>query len=168
MAPVRLKLPLIEDAILAWAKEYHSRTGKWPRATSGLVDGAGCHETWRAVDQALRNSGRGLPRGGSSMRLLLLRRLGIRTVHGEDRLTEEKILAWADAHHAATGRWPRCYSSEVIPVAGIMWVSVHLALKIGHRSLPGGDTLTALLVRHGRHVKVEWRNQRAPASATEP
>jgi hypothetical protein len=165
MARVRLKPPLTEDMILVWAKEYHARTGKWPRATSGLVDGAGRRETWRAVDQALLNGGRGLPRGGGSFRLFLFRRLGVRTVHGDDRLTEEKILAWADAHHATTGRWQRCYCREVIPATGTMWVSIHLALNLGHRGLPGGDTLTALLVRHGRPVKVQWRNQRAPASS---
>jgi hypothetical protein len=74
------------------------------------------------------------------------------------------ILAWADAYHTATGRWPRCYSREVIPAAGIMWVSIHLALKIGHRGLPGGDTLTALLVRHGRPVEIEWRHQQVMPS----
>jgi hypothetical protein len=159
MARDRLKPPLTEDVILTWAKEYHNRMGKWPQATSGLVDGAGSRETWRAVDQALHNGGRGLPRGGGSLRLLLQRRLGVRIVHGDDRLTEEMILAWADAHFAATGRWPRCYSREVIPATGTMWVSVHLALKIGHRGLPGGDTLTALLVRRGRPVKVQWRHR---------
>jgi hypothetical protein len=162
MARVLLKPPLTEDAILVWAKEYHSRTGKWPRATSGLVDGAGSRETWRAVDQALRNGGRGLPRGGGSLRLFLFRRLGVRTVHGEDRLAEEMILAWADAHHAATDRWPRCYSREVIPAAGIMWVSILHALQQGQRGLPGGNSLRALLARHGRPMKVQKRHQRAP------
>jgi hypothetical protein len=123
----------------------------------------GLDEYWQRIDIALRAGTRGRP-GGSSLRLLLQRRLGVRTVHGDDRLTEEMILAWADAHHAATGNWPRCYSREVIPAAGIMWVSVHLALKIGHCGLPGGDTLTALLVRHGRPVKVQWRHQRAMPS----
>jgi hypothetical protein len=86
-------------------------------------------ESWQKIDAALRVGTRGLP-GRSSLRLLLIRRVDVRTVHGDDRLTEEMILAWADAYHAATGRWPRCYSREVIPAAGIMWVSVHLALKL--------------------------------------
>jgi hypothetical protein len=152
---------LTEDTILDWEKAHHQRTGKWPRTTSGAIEGE--DEYWPRIDIALRAGTRGLP-GGSSLRLLLQRRLGVRTVHGEDRLTEEMILAWADAYHAATGRWPRCYSREVIPVAGIMWVSVHLALKLGHRGLPGGDTLTGLLVRHGRPVKVQNRYQRAMPS----
>jgi hypothetical protein len=108
MARVRLKPLLTEDAILTWAKEYHNRTGKWPRASSGLVDGAGSRETWRAVDQALHNGGRGLPRGGSSLRLLLqhdrgdgvrslvaeLRRSGFRASGRRNKKAATGVGAW--------------------------------------------------------------------------
>jgi hypothetical protein len=90
--------------------------------------------------------------------LLLIRRLGVRTVHGDDRLTEEMILAWADAHHAATGKWPKWGSPEPIEETGRKWSSIDDALRRGHRGLPGGDSLTELLARNGRPVKVQKRH----------
>jgi hypothetical protein len=50
--------------ILAWADLHHSRTGDWPRQTSGpIADAPG--ETWMAVAMALHQGNRGLP-GGST------------------------------------------------------------------------------------------------------
>jgi hypothetical protein len=69
-------------------------------------------------------------------------------------LTEEIILALADAHHAATGRWPNTHTREPIAATGRHWASVDQALRQGRRGLPGGDTLAELLARHGRPVKV--------------
>jgi hypothetical protein len=69
---------LTEDTILDWVKAYHQRTGNWPRTTSGAIKGV--DEYWQRIDIALRAGTRGLP-GGSSLRLLLQRRLGVRTVH---------------------------------------------------------------------------------------
>jgi hypothetical protein len=63
-------------------------------------------------------------------------------------LTPALILAWADAHHAATGRWPTC---DLTPVAGgpagLRWQWVNQALGVGARGLPGGDSLARLLAR---------------------
>jgi hypothetical protein len=54
--------------ILAWADAHFRRTGRWPTALSGPIDGVP-HETWSAVDCALRNGARGLPAGMSICRL---------------------------------------------------------------------------------------------------
>ena len=32
--------PLAEQQIIAWAKAHHRRTGKWPKTTGGLIEGA--------------------------------------------------------------------------------------------------------------------------------
>jgi hypothetical protein len=61
--------PLTEAQIRRWAETHRRRTGKWPVQKTGPVDGA-AGETWKNLDQALRNGHRGLP-GGSSLAKLL-------------------------------------------------------------------------------------------------
>src|SRR5262249_36434052 len=54
-------------------------------------------------------------------------------------LTVAQVLAWADEHHARTGRWPR--TTEVVFPSlppGETWPRIDLALRQGHRGLPGG------------------------------
>jgi hypothetical protein len=63
-------------------------------------------------------------------------------------LTVEQILAWADAHHERTGRWPISRSGPVEGVPGQTWGDVDKALRAGRRGLPGGDSLARLLDRH--------------------
>jgi hypothetical protein len=65
-------------------------------------------------------------------------------------LTVEQILAWADAHHARTGRWPSAEAGPVPGAPGETWHAVHAALYVGRRGLPGGDSLARLLARHQR------------------
>jgi hypothetical protein len=66
----RAALPHLSAAqIIAWAKEYLARTGKWPKHSSGPVaDSQG--ETWCGINNALRRGDRGLPGGSSVARLL--------------------------------------------------------------------------------------------------
>jgi hypothetical protein len=66
------------------------------------------------------------------------------------RLTVEQILAWADAHRAQTGNWPRANSGPVIEAPGEKWRAIENALYDGYRGLPGGDSLARLLDRHRR------------------
>jgi hypothetical protein len=65
-------------------------------------------------------------------------------------LTEEQILAWADARHARTGHWPRAESGAILDAPGDNWYAVNHALAYGYRGLPGGDSLAKLLDRHRR------------------
>jgi hypothetical protein len=61
--------PLKVKHIIAWAKVYRRRTGKWPSAESGSIpESPG--ETWKSVEMALRGGYRGLP-GGSSLHQVL-------------------------------------------------------------------------------------------------
>jgi hypothetical protein len=67
-------------------------------------------------------------------------------------LSEAQILAWADAHHARTGRWPGAHSGPVREAPSLTWLAVNGALYKGLRGLRRGDSLARLLVRHGRRA----------------
>jgi hypothetical protein len=63
-------------------------------------------------------------------------------------LSEAQILAWADAHHAQTGKWPTAASGPVAGAPGETWAAVNQALAYGSRELPGGDSLARLLAEN--------------------
>jgi len=131
--------------ILTWADAHFQRTGKWPSAHSGpIVEAPG--ETWRGVDRALADGGRGFPGGSSLSRLL--------DAHRPDRdrtLSIEQILRWADMFHKRTGKWPTAHSGAIgYPAAGT-WRSIAMALFQGGRGLQKGNSLARLLAeRRGR------------------
>ena len=55
-------------------------------------------------------------------------------------LTIEGILAWVDAHHAASGKWPRKGSGQVAGVTHkVTWKAINEALQLGRARLDGGD-----------------------------
>jgi hypothetical protein len=60
--------PLTEAQIRRWAEAHRRRTGKWPGQKSGMVEGAP-GETWKNLNQALRDRHRGLPGGTSLVKL---------------------------------------------------------------------------------------------------
>ncbi|MEE8170709.1 MAG: hypothetical protein V3T70_09185 [Phycisphaerae bacterium] len=64
---------LSEKKILLWAKAHYRRYEEWPQWYSGRVDDAP-RETWKAINSALSKGHRGLPGGGSLVRLLAGRR----------------------------------------------------------------------------------------------
>ena len=72
------------------------------RSSDGMVHGA-LFENWKAINSALGQGLRDLP-GGSSIARLLAEHRGVRNIHGLGPLSEEQILAWADAHYERTGR----------------------------------------------------------------
>jgi hypothetical protein len=131
------------EQILSWADAHRAAHGCWPCATSGRVDAAPS-ETWRKIDVALCQGGRGLP-GGSGVARLLAERRGARNPTSLPDLSLDQILAWADAHHAATGAWPTSDSGAVPGAPGERWGTISEALRRGHRGLPGGTTLFQLL-----------------------
>jgi hypothetical protein len=129
--------------ILAWADAHCKRTGCWPNLNSGRIGGT-LDETWRRVDSALRIGLRGL-RGSSSLARLLAEQRGVRNRSCLPRLTIKQILAWADAHHGATGDWPTSESGPILGTSGETWKAIDHALRLGMRSLPGGSSLSRLL-----------------------
>src|SRR5208283_931343 len=70
-----------------------------------------------------------------------------RPQYRKPELTIEQILAWADAHRARTGAWPKPESGR-IPGAEETWHAVQGALQAGWRGLPGGSTIPRLLAEH--------------------
>jgi hypothetical protein len=132
--------------ILAWADAYYRRTGSWPNDESGPIAGVP-GETWSTVDTALREGKRSLP-GGCSLVQLLVARRSVRNRHYLPPLTVPQILAWADAFHKRTGRWPTARSGPIPGAGGETWLAVHEALYEGLRGLPGGSSLARLLEQH--------------------
>jgi hypothetical protein len=80
------KPPLTAAQILAWADAHHARTGAWPAARSGPVEGAP-GESWKGLDRDLRHGHRGLP-GGDSLHRLLRRERGAPERPGAPRVSE--------------------------------------------------------------------------------
>lgn len=72
--------------------------------------------------------------------------LGGRTIR-KTLLEVPDILAWAEAHRARTGEWPRIHSGSIPEADGETWQGIDRALRYGHRGLPGGDSLPRLLGR---------------------
>jgi superfamily II DNA or RNA helicase len=135
--------PLTVQEILAWADAHHEATGKWPKKNSGTVQGAG-GETWSGINDFLIRGGRNLP-GGSSLPRLLAEQRGVRNKQDLPRLTVDRILEWADAHHQRTGKWPTRNSGQIVDAPEETWKVVQMALFQGLRGLPGGSSLARLL-----------------------
>jgi hypothetical protein len=123
------------EQILAWADAHHQAHGRWPRTQSGKVAGTET-ETWFNIDLALARGYRGLP-GGTTLCHLLAEHRGVHNQAAARDLSVEQILAWADAHHAATGSWPTDTSGPVAGTDGERWSAIDLVLRQGRRGLPG-------------------------------
>ena len=134
--------------ILRWADAHHRRTGDWPSShDGGPIPNAPTGLTWAAVDIALQRGKRGLP-GGATLAQLLDRHRGVRNRLAVPDLTEATVLAWADAHRAGAGEWPKYQDGAITTAPGETWNAVDTALMRGSRGLPGGDSLAKFLARH--------------------
>jgi hypothetical protein len=153
--------------VLAWADVHRAATGEWPTAQSGVIRGSVFGTTWGSVNQALIKGLRGLP-GGQTLSGLLCKHSGrevpsreeirraalekARRIQAEHRarrdmveLRIERIMAWADAYHASTGRWPTPRDGPIAGCGGETWSAINRALVEGRRGLPGGSSLARLL-----------------------
>jgi hypothetical protein len=140
---------------------HKQRTGHWPVQAAGLVHGAP-GQTWNAIDSALIVGCRGLP-GGESLACLLEKHRGVRNHMRLPQYSVEQILGWADDHREKTGKWPTGLSGSVLAAPGETWLAVESALGMGKRGLPGGDSISRLLVRYRG-----WRNKQAAPALTIP
>jgi hypothetical protein len=145
--------PLSVPQVLRWADAHHRRTGRWPTMDSGPIPET-ANESWATVDYAAWIGSRGLPRGFTLARLLTVHR-NVRNIGWLPRLTEAKILRWADRHRRRTGAWPDAHSGPITDAPGETWSRVNDALLVGRRGLSGGSSLLRLLaqrrgVRHPR------------------
>jgi len=151
---------LIVKQLLAWADAHLERTGHWPNCKRGIAVKDAPDEKWRAIDGALRRGLRGLHRGQSLARLLAKHR-GRRNRKALPKYTIRQVLAWADAHHSRTGRWPHKESGLISEAPGESWNAVEAALRGGIRGLRGGNSLAKLLA-----AKRGKRNRLAPSRLT--
>jgi hypothetical protein len=142
--------PLTLAQILRWADAHRAHTGAWPVSTSGVIPDAG-GETWHSVDKALRHGRRGVP-GDLSLAQLLADQRAVRNRLDLPRLTIKQVLLWADAHWRRTGKWPKASSGPIFCSGGETWRRIDNALRQGNRGLPGGMSLSRLLVRE-RNVR---------------
>lgn len=148
--------PLTIKEILKWADAYYARHARWPSKDSGLVEDAP-GETWTAVHVALTHGRRGLE-GGSSLAQLLAEYREVRNRGNLSELSLSVILAWADAHHARSGRWPTQASGPILDATGETWLAVDKAARNGGRGLRGGSSLAKILRKH-RSVQPKHRRQ---------
>ena len=146
MARDRTRLTIKQ--ILVWADAHHKRTGRWPVRRSGPVREAP-DESWAAIDGAMRHGRRGLP-CGLSLAQRLARDRKVRNITSKPPLKLKQILAWADAHHKRTGKWPARHSGAVPEAPDENWSALSQALVHGGRGLPAGGSLPQLLAKHGR------------------
>jgi hypothetical protein len=151
--------------ILRWADAYHERHGKWPVRNSGVIPEAP-GETWLHVEAALKDGLRGLPGGSSLPRLLKLER-GARNRQDTAPFTTQGILAWADAHRARTGKWPRPESGVIPEAPDETWKNVQNALFRGGRGLPGNSSISRLLAeQRGRRNRAQLPDLTVPQILT--
>jgi hypothetical protein len=138
--------PLSEKQILAWAEKHHQCTGAWPCDRSGTIPEAP-GETWKKIDRALFHGLRGLT-AGQSLASLLAKKRGVRNRTNLPLLCLSDILSWARAHHHRSGSWPTSASGTILEAPEENWNRVDMALRYGHRGLPGGSSLSRLLAQH--------------------
>jgi hypothetical protein len=62
-------------------------------------------------------------------------------------VTVPKILAWVDAFHQRTSKWPQVRSGTIEDPSSETWKEMDRALRQGGRSLPGGSSLARLLAQ---------------------
>ena len=129
--------PFTVDEVLAWADVYHARHGTWPTERSGTVPESGVN--WKSINNSFKHGTRGLP-GGTSLAKFLKEHRGVPVGRPSPQLTEEQILAWADAHFAAQGKWPTQRSGTIAGTHDT-WHAVESALTRGVRGLPAGPPL---------------------------
>jgi hypothetical protein len=141
--------PLTPALILSWADAHRARTGRWPNVNSGRIPETR-DDTWKRIDNALRQGSRGLPKKPRlSLARLLNKFRGVRNSEYPPPVTESQIVRWARAHQRKTGKRPSSGSGPVLGVPSETWNALDLALNKGRRGLPGGSSLARLLEEHG-------------------
>ena len=138
--------PVTLEQILAWADAHHRRTGEWPTAQSGAVNGVP-NENWLSISGALHFGRRGL-RPCSSLAQCLVKYRGKRDTRNPPRLFVMQVLAWADAFYKRTGDWPSRHSGRLAEDPQEKWSTINAALASGTRGLRGHSSLVKLLSKH--------------------
>lgn len=140
------KNKLSVSQIIEWAKHHYDTKGDWPTHRSGPVL-AQPTEDWARIRYCLLEGLRGLP-SKKSLEVLLYEELGVKGYLAGKKLTESSILDLARKHFASTGKWPTSYSPWIFGDSD-NWNAIDVALRVGHRGLLGGSSLSNLLHING-------------------
>lgn len=139
-----------QKQILQWCDAYFLRTGDWPTASCGPVQGVP-NEHWMSINDTLRFNRRGL-RTGCTLAQFLIKRRGKRDVRNPPKLSISQILKWADAHYDRTGDWPSTVTGPVFEQPDENWARISEVLRTGKRGLRGGSSLGKLLSRQRKEL----------------
>lgn len=122
-SPTRRLERLTAKQILSCADQFYAQHDKRPSLSSGRIPGTS--ETWKNIDNALRNGLRGLPSGSSLSQFLNKHRpkwpsSGAWRNRRANPLGIKQVLRWADSYHASHGRRPIHTAAllRVLPIAG--------------------------------------------------
>ncbi len=135
--------PIRVEEILAWADAHRAAHRTLPTREAGEIPQSG--DTWSAINRCLQYGFRGLP-GGSTLIRLLKKHRGLPIGRRLPELSEEQVLAWADAYFAAQGKWPT-ENSGPIPGTKETWSAVAAAMRAGYRGFRTAWSLHRLLAR---------------------
>ncbi len=140
---IEKRRPIRIEEVLAWADAHYAKYGAWPTLSSGEIPATGL--TWAGVNHCLWRGFRGLP-GQTTLAKLLEKHRGVPFGRRPPDLSEEQVLAWADAHFAANGKWPT-EKSGTIPGTKETWSAIANAMRQGSRGFPPGSSLVELLAQ---------------------
>lgn len=150
--------------ILTSAFLHKEQTGSWPHKGSGIITtGALKGKNWATVDHDIENGKIALQSDARSLSELLTPYKLIENLTLDDILFDEPmlnqntlhiedILKAAQQYFDATCRWPNCNDFEIIRTGvleGETWGRIDKALRDGLRGLPGGSSLSKLLIENG-------------------
>lgn len=134
---------LTNKQVLEWCDAHFQRTGIWPTAWSGDVEGVP-NEKWMSINDALKYNRRGL-RARCSLAQFLKKHRGKRDLRNPPKLSIAQILKWADAHYERAGDWPSTHTGRIVDQPDETWAKINDALYGGRRGLPGKSSLAKLL-----------------------
>jgi len=135
---------LTVEEILGWADEHNEKNGEFPNRNSGEIEGT--NETWKDIDNSLKNGKRGLT-GKSSLVKLLVKHREVKNRFYQKKINLEQVLIWIDDYHEKNGNYPTA-NSGTIDGTEETWEKVSRALYLGLRGLPKGSSLIKTLQEH--------------------
>ncbi len=150
---LRKRTDLTEEVIVGWIERYVAdHNGRYPHGGSGKIEYAPKKEplTWCGLSACMTNGYRGLPGGTTVSKFISEHFHNDRNRINLPSLSEEDILNWAEQYKVEFGRYPTMREGQVkyFTQGRLTWCAVNACLDKGLRGLPGGTTLSRLIVNN--------------------